>query len=143
MITILYIKLLLLLTGGIAWYISLLTGEQVAEQMRQTLLIQRHELFANMAINVFLILCILYIIKRYVREWSNFAWTRKLPSSLKDISLKLVGFVDKFYIPLLLALIWFVLLTIVGALWWAIVHGSSVDPVVERIYNNFWSGNLW
>jgi uncharacterized membrane protein len=142
-ITILYIKLLLLVTGAIGSSIASLTGEGAEHQMGRTFLIERHSLFANIATNIFWVLAVIYTLKWFLVEGKWYArLASKVPANMQALIAKVIGLLEKAYIPFILSLAGLFAVTITGALGGAIVHGPDVDPMVRWSVDTFGSGTL-
>ncbi len=141
--TVLYIKLLLLVTGSIGASIASSTGETVEHLMWRSVLISRHSLFAGMTTNIFWFLTVFYMLKWYVLECINMTFVENniSPKILWFIA-PLVKRIEKLYLPLIWALLWLFTVTITGALWGAIVHGAGVDQMVQWAVDTFASGSL-
>ena len=136
--TIFYIKLVMLFIGTVGTIWGILSGE-VAEEIigiGQSKLIHTHEEFAEMTRNAFVLLSILYLAKLYVNE-KQLPIAKALPPFLQNILEWIAKYTNKFFVPQVLALVGLFLVTVTWALWWAISHWSSADPIVTRAVKTF------
>lgn len=134
--TIFYIKLVLLFIGTVwtIWWI--LSGEVAEKIIGKSTLVHTHEEFAEMTRNAFVLLSILYIAKLYVNE-KQLPLAKAIPPFLQNILEWIAKYTNKFFVPQILAIVGLFLVTVTWALWWAISHGSSSDPIVKRAVKTF------
>lgn len=117
-------KLVCLWLGVAGSFAALSSGEGAEEIYGKSALIHTHEEFAEKAHMVYVALALFYLAKTYVpMPWKQYrVWTHTGTKMIVT----------------LLAVVWIGLLTIVGALWWAISRGVGVwDPVTDRAVSTF------
>lgn len=121
------VKTVLLVAGRIGAQIALSTGEMAADQIGETDLLEMHELFANITTIVFGINAAIYVWDYIVQRWDSIIQKYKVTHYL-DL---LITYIKKRYLHIVLAVIGLIAVTYTGALWWALVYGVDVDPVVH------------
>ncbi len=127
-------KKILLFVWVIGAFFSLQTGEQAQKIRGKSNLIHTHEEFAEKAYMSYVIIAIIYIL-----QWisTSNAWRVLLSQRNQN---RLASIVTAKYIARILwliSIIWFILLSITGALGGAITHGKTVDPIVWRVVDTF------
>lgn len=121
------IKTVLLVAWRIGAQLALMTGEVAEGLMGDSPMIEMHSLFANITTIAFGINAVIYVWDYIVRRWSSIIQKYKLTHYL-DL---LIIWIKKRYLHIVLAVIGLIAVTYTGALWWAIVYGIDVDPVVH------------
>ncbi len=127
-----------LLTVGVIWIFSALQSWEIAQQsFGRSDLIHTHEEFGEKSHMLYIILFIFYIIKLTL---THKIWYKYRSSITKNYESKIITIINHkatTRIIAIISLIWILLLSITGALWWAISHGPYTDPVVRMVYNLF------
>lgn len=133
-------KITLLIVGIVGAYTAIQTWERTQHTLWTSVLIEKHQLFAEMAYKIYLINVILYLISR-----ERLLFTLKNnPTSQKIVSYitHFINTITRFGVKAILSLIGCVLLTIAWALGGAISHGPETDPIVSFVYKMvIWSTN--
>ena len=134
--TIFYIKLVMLFiwTVGTIW--GVLSGEVAQKLVGKSNLVHQHEEFAEMTRNAFVLLSLLYLAKLYVNE-KHLPIAKALPPFLQNILEWIAKYTRKFFLPQILAVVGLFLVTVTGALGWAISHWVNTDPIVKRAVDTF------
>lgn len=118
-------KLLLVAFGTIASLVARLTGEHDAAYFTGiTPTLQLHSQFSSYVVLIFGILTMTYVL-----EHISTGKRKKTP--------KAFTFLTSIYLRVALALAGFGIITIVGALGGAMVHGADVDPMVRFVTGLF------
>lgn len=130
-------KYFLLLIGIIGTFSALASGEVAQQSFGQSDLIHTHEEFWERSHLTYIIIGCFYLAKFIInkRIFINY-WTKREKSHLSWF----ITFVDSTisrYIIACISLIGIVLLSITGALGWAISHGQDTDPIVQAVYSIF------
>ena len=134
--TMFYIKLTLLFAGTLGTFAAIITWWYAEDIAWRTNLIRTHENFAEMTRNIFIVLSIVYIAKLYVYE-KHTTYARVLPPFLQSILAWISKYAIMLFAPQILAVVGLFLVTVTGALWWAIVYGKTADPIVKRAVSTF------
>lgn len=125
-------KIFLLITWVVFAFISLQTGEVAEELLGRSTLTQAHSQFADITYSLYLIILVIYIISREVVALKLKQYTN---STIVSWIVSIIWWIQKYWIMALLSLIAMVVLSITWALWGAISHGPSADPVVQFVYD--------
>lgn len=121
-------KISLLVVGIVSSFIALQTWEIAEWLMGRSDLVHQHSEFAEMTNNLYLIIWIIYVISRET-------WAIKFPNKTITLIQNIINKLKSYGIMAILALVAMVLLTITGALGWAIVYWPEADPIVSFIYH--------
>lgn len=127
-------KKILLFVWVIWAFFSLQTGEQAEKLRGKSKLIHTHEEFAEKAYMSYVIIAIIYVL-----QWISTSSAGRIALSQRNQK-RLASIVTAKYMHKILgliAIIWFILLSITGALGGAITHGTNVDPMVGRVVDTF------
>jgi hypothetical protein len=131
-------KIFLLLVGVIGTFMALQTGE-IAEHMMwgRSNLVEVHSTFANLTHFSYMIIAIIYALILII---NNKIWEKYRTTITKNYLPKIKNFLNNIYthyIIIILSIMWFFFLSITGALWGAITHGTADDPVSAWAVNIF------
>lgn len=127
-----------LLIVWVLWTFGALQSWEVAQDLFwKSELIHTHEEFWEKSHMIYVIISCFYLAKLVItkRIFAKY-WTKREKSHLS----RFISFVDSttsHYIIALISLLWVVLLSITGALWWAISHWADTDPIVRFVYDIF------
>lgn len=124
------VKTILLLAWSIGAQIALYTGEMAESIAGHSAMIEMHSLFANITTIVFGINTLVYLRDYIVQKWNIILQY----AGLRYVHM-IVSFVKRYYLHVLLALLWLIAVTYTGALGGAMVYGSDIDPVVHFLIN--------
>ena len=128
-------KLFLLFVGTLGTRAALQSGEVASDLYGGgSRLIETHEDFAEKTYSVYGILSIHYLIWLLLLT----DWVQKMvPTAVVTHIQTIITWKYMKYIVALIAIIGMTLLSITGALWWAIAHGPDTDPVARIVYDLF------
>ncbi len=127
-----FTKIVMLTIGVIGWYFALLSWEVAQELLWNSDLIHTHEEFAEITFKIYLIILIIYLISR--ERIVLFLKKDTISQKLYHYISQFIGVLNRFGIIALLSLIGCAMLSITGALGWAISHGPETDPIVSFVY---------
>ncbi len=130
-------KYFLLLVWVIGTFTALQSGEVAQEAFGKSDLIHTHEEFWEKSHMLYVIIGCFYLAKLIINKRIFIQyWTKRERSHLSWF----ISFVDSkvsHYIITLVSIVGIILLSITGALWWAISHGPDTDPIVKIVYDTF------
>lgn len=138
------VKAVMLWVGILGAFVALQSGEAIEDQFSQgsfAVLVETHSMWAALTSWIFGFLAVMYLIaalRRFDIVKEEKMGRSRIARTIFTVS-KIV--VDK-WIVVLFALFGLFAITVTGALGGAIVHGASVDPVVQVIYDTFVNGNV-
>lgn len=117
--------------GTISLFPSFASGESAEDILWKSKLIHLHEEFAEIMRNLFIIISIIYLFNetRYLSPLTQkILWI----IGINNLS-RIYRYVYKYKILCILAIWGFIMMTWVGALWWAITRGTDHDPIARWI----------
>jgi hypothetical protein len=131
-------KYFLLFVGVIGSFIALQTGERAEHLLwGHSNLIEMHSTFANLSHFSYIIIAIIYGLNLVITHkiWSKYRTviTKQHLPKIKYI----LNHMYTHYSIILLSGLGFILLSITGALGWAISHGTTDDPLSAWAVNTF------
>lgn len=122
----------MLVVGIVFAFISLQSGEIAEHIVWRSALIEMHSQFANITYALYRIILVLYIISREIVGLQ----LKKYVNNVLIVKIVIIStWMQRCGVVALLALVAMISLSITGALWWAISHGPTADPVVSFVYN--------
>ncbi len=133
-------KIFLLALGVFSAVPTMIAGDidsQLPERMKVHNLVEKHEMFALLTVNLFMVLLGAYVVRLLEGTRSLAKWLSFLGPLAKIW--KLIHWISKFILRtparLMVVIVALVFLAIAGGLGASIVYGPNVDPVVNFIYN--------
>jgi hypothetical protein len=122
----------------IGTFMALQTGE-IAEHMMwgRSNLVEAHSTFANLTHFSYMIIAIIYALTLII---TNKIWEKYRSTITKNHLPQIKNFlthVYTHYIIVIISIIGFICLSITGALWGAITHGTADDPASAWAVNTF------
>lgn len=132
-ITVWYIKLFLIVVGWVFVQLSLSTGEAAQDAWFWVKnIVERHSLFANISTRIYGVGAAGYLLQWYLYDWITTAWGKKIVSTpVHPFIEKVVTFLRKTQLHIILAILGLVALTATWALGGAMVYGTNADPMVK------------
>jgi hypothetical protein len=127
-----------LLIIGILWtFWALQSGEIAQEAFGRSNLINTHEEFGERSHTTYIIIGLFYWIKLIINKgiWGQY-WNTQVKNYLSRLILFINSIISR-YIIAWISIIGVIFLSITGALWGAISHGTSDDPVSAWAVNTF------
>jgi hypothetical protein len=131
--------MVLLTVGVFSSFTALSSGEEAADILGETNLVEIHSAFAVASTWIFGVLLVAYLIHLLATSLSV-ERIRLLVEKLGPFWRLLVSlsrFILKPYTTITLALLGLITITVTGALGGAIVYGPDIDPIVSFVYNLF------
>lgn len=130
-------KYFLLLVWVIGTFTALQSGEVAQQTFGRSNLIHTHEEFGEKSHMTYVIIWCFYLAKLIINKRIFIKyWTKREKSHLSWF-ITFVNSTISHYIIACISLIGVVLLSITGALGWAISHGPDTDPIVKIVYDTF------
>lgn len=128
-----FTKKFLLWSGTATIFLALVSGESAGALYEGSSLVHLHEELAEMARNVFILLSLIYLGEMSV----TLRTLRILPEKILTRTARISQKLQSWKIPALLALIWLILLSMVGALGGAISRWVDTDPLARYTVDLF------